>query len=48
MSPGHDIAMETAGVLPAGTEKIEIIAAALEEICTFLVQAPHLMASCIL
>lgn len=51
MSPDPDIAMDTSGVVPGehdqalDTEKIEIIASTLEEICTFLNQAPHLIVS---
>lgn len=51
MSPDPEIAMDTSGVVPGEqdqaleTEKIEIIAGTLEEICTFLNQAPHLIVS---
>lgn len=51
MSPDPDIAMDTSGVVPGehdqtlDTEKIEIIASTLEEICTFLNQAQHLIVS---
>ena len=49
MSPDRDVAMDTSGVVPGeqdhtlDTEKIEIIASTLEEICTFLNQAQHLI-----
>lgn len=51
MSPDPDIAMDTSGVVPGehdqalDTEKIEIIASTLEEICTILNHAPHLIVS---
>ena len=51
MSPDPDVAMDTSGVVPGeqdhtlDTEKIEIIASTLEEICTFLNQAQHLIVS---
>ena len=51
MSPEHDVAMDTAGVITGerdqaiDTENIEVIASALEEICTFLNQAKHLIVS---
>lgn len=51
MSPDPDIAMDTSGVVPGeqdqalDTAKIEIIASTLEEICTFLNQAQHLIVS---
>ena len=51
MSPDPDIAMDTSGVVPGeqdhtrDTEKVEIIASTLEEICTFLNQARHLIVS---
>ena len=54
MSPDPDIAMDTSGVVPVeqdqalDTEKIEIIASTLEEICTFLNQAEHLIVSGVL
>lgn len=54
MSPDPDIAMDTSGVVPGehdqslDTEKIEIIASTLEEICTFLNQAQHLIVSALL
>lgn len=51
MSPDPDVAMDTSAVVPGerdqtvDTEKIEIIASTLEEICTFLNQAEHLIVS---
>ena len=51
MSPDPDITMDASGVVPGeqdqalDTEKIEIIARTLEEICTFLSQAQHLIVS---
>ena len=51
MSPDPDVAMDTSGVVPGerdqtlDTEKIEIIASSLEEICTFLNQAQQLIVS---
>lgn len=51
MSPDPDVAMDTSGVVPGeqdhtlDTEKLEIIASTLEEICTFLNQAQHLIVS---
>ena len=54
MSPDPDVAMDTSGVVPGeqdhtlDTEKIEILASTLEEICTFLDQAQHLIVSGVL
>ena len=51
LSPDPDVAMDTSGVVPGerdqtlDTEKIEIIASSLEEICTFLNQAQQLIVS---
>ena len=51
MSPEHDVTMDTAGVITGerdqtiDTENMEIIASVLEEICTFLNQAKHLIVS---
>lgn len=51
LSPDPDVAMDTSGAVPGerdqtlDTEKIETIASALEEICTFLNQAEHLIVS---